>query len=170
MRPSFGIEREYDAFAADGVDERCRKAWLGPSAVKAAVPTITRYAPWSNKRLRALDGAHAAADADHGFRRQHLDQIVVRAAAHGGIEIDDLNLRESGERSQHFLGASPSSAFSRPCTSWTTLPSIRSMQGIIMRLPDRNARAVEIFFQIVDGVSSVVKNRRRPARRRPRLR
>ena len=57
------------------------------------------------QRLRALHGAHAAADASHGLRGEHLDQVVVRAAAHGGIEIDDLNLREGGEASQHLFGA-----------------------------------------------------------------
>ena len=36
---------------------------------------------------------------------------------------------------------------------------MRSMQGRSMRFPDRDSGAVEMFFQIVDGVSAVMKNR-----------
>jgi hypothetical protein len=41
----------------------------------------------------------------HGFRGQHAHQIVVRAAAHGGIQIDHLDFGEGGELAQHLLGA-----------------------------------------------------------------
>src|ERR1039458_4315 len=47
--------------------------------------------------------AHSAADARGGLRGQHADQAVVGAAAHGGVEIDHLDLRESGELAQHLL-------------------------------------------------------------------
>ncbi len=55
--------------------------------------------------LRPFYSSDSAAHARGRFRREHLDEVVVRASAHGGVEIDDLNLRERGEASQHFLGA-----------------------------------------------------------------
>ena len=57
------------------------------------------------QRLGAFDGAHAAADAADGLGGEHPHQFVIRAAADGGVEIDHLDLRESGELAQHFVRA-----------------------------------------------------------------
>src|SRR5258708_4909846 len=54
-----------------------------------------------DQRPRALDGSDPATDAAYRPRRQQLDQIVIRSAAYGRIEIDDLNLRKRGELLQH---------------------------------------------------------------------
>ncbi len=51
-----------------------------------------------------LRGADAAADAAAGARGQEFDQRVVGAASHGGIQVDDLYLREGLEAFEHFGG------------------------------------------------------------------
>ena len=57
------------------------------------------------QRARASTRAHAAADAAYGLRGQHAHQVVVRSAAHGGVEIDHLDFGEGGELAQHLVGA-----------------------------------------------------------------
>ncbi len=42
---AFGIERDDDALAADGVGDVIRGTRVGAGSVKAAVPTMTRWAP-----------------------------------------------------------------------------------------------------------------------------
>jgi hypothetical protein len=68
-----------------------------PAGVKAAVPTITLRAPC------ATSAAARSAYARYGTGRQHAHQVVVRAAAHGGIEVNYLNLGEGRELAQHFF-------------------------------------------------------------------
>ena len=93
----FGIERNDEPVAADGVahggEERSVDARLGKR--RRAHDHFSRSL--FDQGPRPLDRSHAAADARGRATGKHAHQAVVRAAAHGGVEIDDLNFGERGE-------------------------------------------------------------------------
>ena len=111
MRPFLESTATMSRLAAHGIPQRCQErlvdAGLGERGRSHDHPV--RALP--DQRLRALDGAHAAAHARDGFRGQHAHDSVVRAAAHGGVEIDHLDFGKGGELAQHLVGGAALEGF-----------------------------------------------------------
>ena len=82
-----------------------RKLVVDAGRVNAAVPTITWCAPCSTSARARSTVRTPPPTRRRRLRRQHPHQVVVRAAAHGGVEIDHLDLRKGGELAQHLVGA-----------------------------------------------------------------
>ena len=99
----FGIEGDDDALAADGVRERLKQCVLMPSAVNAAVPTITLVRALVDAALCARSAVRTPPPTRHdgAWRASSLDESVVRAPADGGVEVDDLDLGEGREALEH---------------------------------------------------------------------
>src|SRR5581483_9368415 len=58
----------------------------------------------SDQAARTIRSSDAAADAAARTGREQLDDRGVFALSHGGIQIDDLDFRESRELAQHLQG------------------------------------------------------------------
>ena len=104
MLAGFGIERHDEAVAADGVAKGSEQVVVDSAGLEGGSADDDLAGALFDESLRALDRAHAAADARGGARGQHADQRIVGAAAHGGVEIDHLNFGEGGEAAQHLFG------------------------------------------------------------------
>ena len=79
-----------------------RKSWRMPLACEGGRARDHLARALLHQRAGALLGADAAADARSGAGSQQAHQVVVRAVADGGVEVDDLDFREGGEPAQHF--------------------------------------------------------------------
>ena len=109
-----GVERNQEALAADRI--RRERAQQSVDSRRRVEGSRADDHPW-----RPVDAAPARAPPcarrrRRGMRRER--QAVRRgrrsSRADCGIEVDHLNLGESGELSQHLQRASPSSAFRGP--------------------------------------------------------
>src|SRR5579871_777845 len=98
------IESDEQAVAADGVPDGSQEVRMDSGGSEGR--RTDDYFPGAllDQSTSALDRAHASTYPRGGFGRQHAYEIIVGAAAHGGIEVDHLNLRECGEAAQHLLG------------------------------------------------------------------
>ncbi len=107
-----------------------------------------------DQRSGPLDRTHAAADARHRLRRDQLrTSSSFDAAAHGGIQVDHLNLRKGRELAQHL---------ERSVRLQRLLAALHKLHDFAVHqvdagndhdvLPHRNAAPVELFFQLARRV------------------
>jgi hypothetical protein len=100
----FGIERDQEPLAADGVahggQQRLVDASFGER--RGSHDHLTR--PLLDQGACPLHASHPAAHARRRPAGQHPHQFVVGAAAHGGVQVDDLNFGKRGEALEHGFG------------------------------------------------------------------
>ena len=123
---------------------------------------MTACAPAPSTAARALDAADAAADAA-GKPAADRGDDAPRCRLRPWRRRDRSAARAESARTSliHGSGSGASIASFSPCTSWTTWPFWRSIEGISMSEPDRNAvRRAGSRFRSATLVFGVVKDRR----------
>ena len=113
--------------------------------------------------LRAPHAADAAADPAGQPRRDLVDQRVVVAARHRGVEIDQLHLRKLRELldpAVEIVGGNGELVALHELHDAATLEIDRRNQHALS-YPDRDALTLEKRFQVADALLVEVEDRRR---------
>lgn len=96
-----GIERDDEAFAANSIDHGAQETVIGAFGPECRRSNDDPMSTLLYQEARTFRGADATADPAFCIRCEQFHQGVIRAAVHGGIEIDNLDFRESLKALQH---------------------------------------------------------------------